>query len=146
MITDSGITVCDTCGQELGVGEYPFCPHGLSGTAAFRDDIPGGLTVENYGPHPITFYSHTERRAHMKAHGLQEKETFCPMPGTDIDPAGIPNPAGFVDPQTLANGIALITRAQKIQEFDGIKSGVLRDLSVETIANAEEMKRALGQS
>lgn len=135
------ITVCEKCGAELQMGDFPFCPHGRGTAVPFRDDIPGGLVCENYGPNPITFYSHTKRREYMKANGLQEKEKFCPMPGTDIDPAGIPNPKGFVDPQTLANGIALITRQQKIQEFDGIKSGVLRNLTTEVVDDAEEVRR-----
>lgn len=139
------ITVCDRCGAELHIGDFPFCPHGRGTAAPFRDDIPGGLVVENYGPHPITFYSHTERRAYMKANGLLEKEKFCPMPGTDVDPQGIPNPKGFVDPQTLANGIALITRQQKIQEFDAIRSGVLRNLTSEVVDDAHEVNRAVNQ-
>lgn len=125
MITLSGDVACDTCGVILQVGMHPFCPHDGGAPAAFKDGIPGGIVCENYGPNPMRFDSHTERRAYMKAHGLQEKEKFCPMPGTDIDPAGIPNPKGFVDPQTLANGAALILRQQQGREFDGIADGVL---------------------
>lgn len=89
--------VCTKCGRPVGPGEYPFCPHGTPLGAILRDEIPGGVTVENYGPHPITFYSHSERRAYMRAHGLVEKENFAPLPGTDRDAQGIPNPNGYRD-------------------------------------------------
>lgn len=112
-------------------------------TAIARDEIPGGIICENYGPEPIRFDSHSERRTYMKAHGLREKEKFSPLPGTDKDPQGIPNPAGYVDAQTLKNAAELICRNGQKPAFDGVASGVLRNLTVEVIADAEEMKRAL---
>jgi len=101
---------CDKCGHVMQIGEHPFCPHGSISTMFIHDEIAGGLVLENYGPHPIKVYSHSERRRIMKERGLQEIEKFCPMPGTDIDPQGIPNPAGFMDPQTLENARVLISR------------------------------------
>lgn len=107
-----------------------------------RDEIPGGMVCENYGPTPVTFYSHSERRKYMGAHGLREKETFCPMPGTDRDPQGIPNPKGYVDPKTLENAAVLLTRQRGV-DWDGVAAGVLRDMTVTTVRNKEEMERAL---
>lgn len=140
MIDGNGNVCCDTCRQPLNVGDYPFCPHGRpeSGIMIVQDEIPGGVVLENYGPDPVKFYSHTERRAYMEAHGLQEKEKFCPMPGTDIDPAGIPNPAGYMDPQTLENARALVSyRPKKDPEFDGVKSGVLRNITSGTLTDRD---------
>lgn len=138
--------ICERCGIELKVGDYPFCQgdptrHTRQATSIARDEIPGGVVVENYGRHPVRFYSHTERRAYMKAHHLHEKETFCPLPGTDKDPQGIPNPKGYLDPQTLKNAEALILRAQKADSFDAETSGVMRfEPSVElTPEQAKEM-------
>lgn len=121
-VTDDG-TICGKCGVMITSGMWPFCPHPLSAEAAAiqRDDIPGGLVCENYGPNPITFYSHSERRAYMREHGLHETERFCPMPGTDIDPQGIPNPKGYMDPQTLKNGTILLTRRKTEAEDEGLK-------------------------
>lgn len=65
-----------------------------------RDEIPGGLTVENYGPHPVTFYSHSERRRYMKEHGLVERAQFCPVPGTDRSAHGVVR-WDALDPYTL---------------------------------------------
>lgn len=125
------LSTCDKCGKELQIGEHPFCPHGFGGNFRRHDDIPGGLVLENYGKHPITVYSHTERERVMRENGLELKEKFCPMPGTDIDPAGIQNPKGYVDAQTLANGAELILRQQlagNTPEFDALKDGVIRNL------------------
>jgi hypothetical protein len=119
-------------------GEHPPCPWcggeterlWLSGISTFRDDIPGGLTVENYGPHPITFYSHSERRRYMQKQGLHEREKFAPMPGTDKDPQGIPNPKGYMDPQTMENARVLLTRnGRKQDEDENATQGVLVDFT-----------------
>lgn len=91
------MTYCPTCHVELQVGTWPWCPHGQSRLVAVPDSIIGGITVDNYGPEPITFYSHAERRRYMAAQGLAERETWAPLPGTDTDPQGIPNPNGYRD-------------------------------------------------
>lgn len=78
--------------------------------------------VENYGPHPIRFDSHTERRKYMAEHGLREKEQWAPMPGTDKDPQGIPNPKGFIDAKTMDNARVLLSRGRRptIEDFDDL--------------------------
>lgn len=146
MIDAAGNVCCDSCGQILELGMHPFCPHGFGGPVAFHDEIPGGLVVENYGPNPIRFDSHSERRRYMVTHGLHEKEKFSPLPGTDKDPQGIPNPKGFVDPQTLANGIALITRQQKVPEFDAVESGVMRGFFSGTMTERDAVKVGEGDA
>lgn len=127
MINDDGMVVCDRCGQLLNVGDYPYCPHAAGHPAVARDEIPGGIVVENYGPQPMRFDSHSERRRYMAEQGLQEREKFSPMPGSDKDPAGIPNPAGYMDPQTLLNAAELICRNGRAEApFDPVASGVIR--------------------
>lgn len=131
MITLDGEVACDSCGKILEVGDYPFCPHGAGTNARIHDDIPGGMVLENYGPNTVTVYSHTERRRLMAEAGLELKERFSPMPGTDIDPAGVMNPKGYVDATTLANGAELICRQQlagNTEAFDGVRDGVIRNL------------------
>jgi hypothetical protein len=114
-------TLCERCGKILRVGDFPFCKgrptdHTPGVTGIDRDEIPGGMWLENYGPHPIKVYSHTERRKLMKTvqydkttgqpYVLTERETFAPMPGTDKDAQGIPNPMGYRD----LSAAALIAR------------------------------------
>lgn len=127
IVTDAG-TVCGKCGLLLQEGQWPFCPHPQSGSPMIvRDEIPGGIIVENYGPHPMRFDSHSAMQKYRDAHGLQLLGKFCPMPGTDIDPQGIPNPAGYMDKQTLANATELICRngARIEPEWDPREAGVL---------------------
>lgn len=127
---------CSKCEHIMVPGDYPFCPHGVGMHAVARDEIPGGITLENYGPNPITFYSHSERRRHMKEHGLQEKEKFCPFPGTDKDPQGIPNPMGYLDKQTLENARILVSRNGTSQPV------IAPDTSVVTgVMDGEEAQR-----
>lgn len=148
-INSDGQTVCGRCHRIITTGMWPFCPHPQRDGPPMlsRDEIPGGITLENYGPQPITFYSHSERRTYMRAHGLQEKEKFCPMPGTDIDPQGIPNPKGYVDKQTLENGKALLLRAQKAEpEWDGVEAGVLKGIQVGHITERDAAAIAAGDT
>lgn len=116
---------CVECGALRVTGDWPRCPHGHGNYTNFRDEIPGGITLENYGREPVTFYSHSERRAYMDKHFLNEKEKFCPFPGTDKDPMGIPNPAGYMDPQTMENARILLTRTsgQKDDSVEGVITG-----------------------
>ena len=79
---------CDRCGQVYGIGEWPFCPHGvpLKGLTVLDDSIPGGMTIENMGPTPITFYSRSEYRRELKARGLINKVRHMPGPESDKSP------------------------------------------------------------
>lgn len=77
---------CEQCQQVLQVGEWPYCPHGFATPMLTRDEIPGGLTIQNLGSEPVTVYSHSERRAIMKARGLEERVRHVPLPGTDKSP------------------------------------------------------------
>lgn len=120
--------LCDRCYQlkdagAHGVGLCPLQPRSALATAIITDDIPGGVTYDNYGPQPVTFHSHTERRTYMREHGLIQKEKFCPTPGTDVDPAGIPNPKGYVDRQTLENARILLSRPVAARSEDAVDLG-----------------------
>lgn len=50
------------------------------------DSVPGGFTVENMGPTPLTFYSKTEWRRTMKERGLVNNVYHVPLQGTDKSP------------------------------------------------------------
>lgn len=137
---DEKVIPCPVCGEpaeRVYVGKANI----------IRDEIPGGVTVENYGPQPVTFHSHSERRRYMQIHGLRETERFSPLPGTDKDPTGIPNPKGYTDPQTLANVTALLTRSSVADE-DAVDVGkVLRDMRVQVLEELEaEEQEAVKQA
>lgn len=72
LVTSAVTDTCEVCGRAVQVGEWPFCPHGFGANRVQGDDIPGGLTLENLGPDPVTVYSHSERKRIMRERGLQE--------------------------------------------------------------------------
>jgi hypothetical protein len=96
-----------------------FCHHdrkfagvNLDHTHFRPDAYPGGpITLENYGQQPVTFSCESERQAYMQKHELEQRERWCPFPGTDRDPAGVQNPEGYVDDVTLKNRAELFLRA-----------------------------------
>lgn len=110
--------ICDTCGEALRVGDWPFCPHGQTGAfAEHTDDYPGGIWIENLGPHPVKVYSNTERLRIMKANGLEEFVRHVPVPGTDKSPHTTDWSRG-VDAQTLENARVLVSRSAPSPEPD----------------------------
>lgn len=144
---DGEETRCDVCNKVLQLSEHPFCPHGFGKNARIHDDIPGGMVFENLGPHPVKVYSMTEYHRICKQQGVQPKEKFCPTPGTDIDPAGIPNPKGYMDPYTLAAGAELIMRnGQKSREFDAVEDGVIRNQQSGHLTERDAIAVASGDS
>lgn len=88
---------CTTCAWEDEIwtepGTHPACP--VCGGATerrwkrvgmIRDEIPGGVWIENLGPQPVKVYSHSERRAIAAANGLEEMIRHTPVPGSDKSP------------------------------------------------------------
>lgn len=70
---------CD-CGGEV---EQQYVPNNFR---TFGDDIPGGMWIENLGPHPVKVYSHTERLNLMRKRGLIEIVRHVGVPGSDRSP------------------------------------------------------------
>lgn len=77
---------CDRCGEELQVGSWPFCPHGTSHLHVIQDSVPGGLWVENFGPKPMRFDSHSEKRRYMDVHGIRSQVRHIGTQGSDKNP------------------------------------------------------------
>jgi hypothetical protein len=66
--------ICDKCGWELRVGDWPFCgtgrDHQPGNWSAIGDEIPGGFVQENFGHAPETFYSKKAMALRAKKLGL----------------------------------------------------------------------------
>lgn len=78
---------------------------------AERDEIPGGHVFENGFEQPTRFFSHSEHRRALKERGLQIHAKYAgPLDRHLIDWA-----AGM-DPQTLANAQALVSRGTRTPE------------------------------
>ena len=83
-------TICPKCGKELQIGEWPLCggrnnhgfPIGL-GLSIIRDEIPGGMTIENMTRTPETFYSKSEWRRRCKELGIENRVRHVPEQGSD---------------------------------------------------------------
>jgi len=64
--------ICDRCGHDLQIGDYPFCPHGETGSAAIQDVTwPGGKVFENLGHEPVRCDSPADLKREMKKRNLE---------------------------------------------------------------------------
>ena len=70
---------CKHCGHIAG-REWRHAP------SMRPDSIPGGLTLENLGPTPKTFYSRTEIKDEMRARGVEQHVRHVGLPGSDKSP------------------------------------------------------------
>lgn len=92
---------------------------------AAEDNIPGGVWLENYGPHPVKVYSHTERRKLLKVgadgkvrrdkttgrpYQLAEMVRHIGVPGSDRSPNTVDWSKGSIDAVTLENARVLVSR------------------------------------
>ncbi len=74
--------VCPACGETLEIGSWPFCNggHGKGHNNVIGDEIIGGEVNESVAHEPVTFYSKSEKRRYLKAHGLEEFVRHVPHP------------------------------------------------------------------
>jgi hypothetical protein len=73
------MTLCDQCGAELQIGDYPFCggdpaQHQPYAGSITPDDIPGGLEIYhglcNEDGSPRRYYSRSEIEREAKQRGM----------------------------------------------------------------------------
>lgn len=88
----------ETCGWRNEIVCEPFvnppCPVCAGATAriylggyqVWGDDIPGGMTVENLGPEPVTVYSKSELKREAEMRGLVNRVQHVGVPGSDKSP------------------------------------------------------------
>ena len=107
------MTVCERCGAELAVGDYPFCKgrpsdHGPMGQAIeTNEQFIGGTTLENLGHEPVTVYSREEYKLAMARANVEQRIKW--VPGDHY----LQNFGAYIDPQTMANAKALVERRGK---------------------------------
>lgn len=104
---------CDRCGATLEIGAFPFCKgqpsdHGR-GVGAVHGDEMDHVQV-NGTREPIRFTSKAERRAWLKANGLEEAVRHVPLAGSDKSPHTI-DWTSRMDPYTANNVRILLERA-----------------------------------
>jgi len=80
-------TLCDRCGAELQVGDFPFCPHGRGANSVIQDSIEGGIEIRNglcnEDGSPRRYYSKSAIAAEAKRRGLTNHDTHIGAPGSD---------------------------------------------------------------
>ena len=88
-------TVCDLCGHNLIIGDYPFCKgnpanHQKAKPVVVSDDIPGGIEIRHGLVHddgsPMKFYSKSEIARAAAAKGLRNHVEHVPSQGSDKSP------------------------------------------------------------
>lgn len=90
--------LCDRCGAELKVGDYPFCSetrdHSPATTNVITDDIPGGIDIRHGlcwpDGTPRRFYSKSDIAKAAKEKGLINRVEHVPTPGSDKSPVTKP--------------------------------------------------------
>ena len=70
---------CPAC----GAASERFCDFGSGSANIVRDEIPGGMLIENLTPEPIRVYHKSEKRRIMDALGVEEFVRHQPEQGTD---------------------------------------------------------------
>jgi len=104
--------ICESCGEDYGVGQWYACPHEPLRAGRGADVTwPGGKTFENLADQPVTFYSPREKSQYMKAHGIEEYVRHQPVPGSDTSPHTTSWAA--VSPWQMAGAKAMLERVGK---------------------------------
>lgn len=100
---------CETCGQTLTIGDFPFCPHGRGQATVVGDEMD--QVIENNGTaEPIRFRSKAVLRAHLDAYNLTPAVRHRPInQGTDYSPHTTDWSRG-TDPYTLEAARILVSR------------------------------------
>jgi hypothetical protein len=97
------MTVCESCGVVLAIGDYPFCPHGHGRPNVEAVTWPGGRVFENLGHDPVRCDSPADLRRELTARGLE------PMV-RHVDGSPHTRSWATTDPYTLEQGRILAER------------------------------------
>lgn len=105
--------ICETCGVELKVADWPFCPHGVSsGAAVIGDEFPGGggRWIENLDHDPVWCQTKSDLKREMDQRNLRHPDRHVP------GDTQLTNWALGIDPYTLAAATALVSRGAEKPE------------------------------
>ena len=103
--------VCDRCGDELRIGDYPFCPHGRGSTSIEDATWPGGRVFENMGDQPVRCDSPADFARECRARNIEPFVRHLPGDKHTVSWA-------TTDPYTLENGRILAERQARTKATD----------------------------
>lgn len=120
-------TTCADCGVTYTFGASPFCKDRHEAYSAVRQPAvtyPGGLTLYNMGPEPVTVYSESERQTIMRERGLREAVWHIPSPESDASPQtrSWDTPCAY----TLEQARILVSRQGQAKDSDAGRLETLR--------------------
>ena len=98
-------TRCQSCGEAIAIGQWPWCPHGTPYGSVISDTIIGGQTIETLDHEEMTFYSKQAIRDAADARGLRLKDCWAGPHDTQLT-----NWAASIDAYTLENARILTSR------------------------------------
>ncbi len=119
---------CTVCGHEEEIWAKPFerppCMECGSPTervwkssaSVAGDEIPGGVTIEAFGPKAETFYSKSDIARRAKELGLRPMVRHVPVPGTDKSEHT--TSWATVSQYTLDAAAALVSRVTSVSVAD----------------------------
>lgn len=64
--------ICTSCGVEVAVGEWPWCPHGSTHVAVQPDELVGGFVQEHFSDRVEYFTSKKAMLARADELGLRQ--------------------------------------------------------------------------
>lgn len=109
------MTLCEKCGWELRIGDWPYCGEGRDHTPAVAhvigDEIVGGFVQEHFGHEPEVFYSKSAMARRAKELGL---EPFVRYSGDHEQ--HLTNWAAGIDAYTLESARSLLARGSRPAE------------------------------
>src|SRR5687768_1674383 len=86
------ITICDLCGGDIRIGDYPFCKgvasaHMPANPLVIGDDIPGGVEIKHGicwpDGTPRKYYTKSEMARVAKENNLENLVRHTPPQGSD---------------------------------------------------------------
>ena len=69
-------SICEKCQKPIGIGNFPFCPHGPVGQGGIIDDtLPGGARwMHNLGDEKVWVETKTQYKKELASRGLVQAE------------------------------------------------------------------------
>jgi hypothetical protein len=77
---DQSDYICPKCGAHIGIGDWPYCPHGKPyGMHTFRAYLD-----QNIAPEPVWITSHAQRKRLLRENSADYKPAGAGMPGCEV--------------------------------------------------------------
>lgn len=136
-VVNTNTTVCEECGAELRIGDFPICHGDPTRHAPGLSRVNGDecdVIQENGFRHPTRFTSKTALARALAEKGLEMRVRHVPIPGTDKSPHTTDWSKGSIDPYTLEsarilserNGAAKGTKVDESADLSGWESALGR--------------------